>query len=879
MQPDNEFLKLLWRTEGHHWFAQLDGKTFRDVLDVGDLVEGRNTYFAVAGYHTKRRLQSNVLSLPGWWIDFDTKNDGYPTKDAILDAFDAFTAKTGFPMPSCIVDSGNGIHMYWLTDESVDINRWQSIADGIVVLCKFSGLRIDTTRTADSASVMRLPGTPNMNNPDRAMCKVIAYGEPVFPDDIARCLPKKQATSDSAFGVQQLPDVPGDAEQIVKKCATLRHVQETGGDVTEPLWYAALQIAAHCDNADEVAELWSEGHEDYSPEDTAAKLDRARGFGPTLCERFQALSDKCGGCPFAGKISTPLQLGRSIEPVEPPPATVARLPDVPKRIAQSYAIGQQGVWTRGDEDSAAMACWVPLYVESLNETHGEALAVILWQTPQGTWRRGEMPLVELSEPRRVREWLLGHAITNFSEKIMVRYLRDFATEMLNDADPSPICTRFGWGTSEEFFIGNTLIERDTVTPVRVSETVPTDIVDKLAPKGNGLKWSSATVLLDDVRYWKHAFATLVSLASPILHVAKVQGAVASFTGESGVGKTVATRFALSVWGDPDALQLSPQGTVNSKGEMFRLARHLPVLVDDVSLPQANVISELVYMAANGKAKERVSRDGTLRGQQGWQLALLCTTNSPLLDLPERHLGDAERRRIVELDVVDALDPETAAALMQTAREDGGSVAASYVQLLIETGHAKITEMFEASAAEIRTKHGIPDVQRFGIWLCAAASVAGKLAREAGLIVFDWERVVSKVAKSLGSQSADQATPVARIDALVQQYLNENSGRLTVKRPQRFVFDEVKGPIAGAVILHKQAIAIPASKLTEYMMAHRVPSTAVKRWLASEKIQKGTELLSKNGGREWCYHVPMSPEQIEMIVAQYGDKFTDEEKGA
>jgi CheY-like chemotaxis protein len=73
----------------------------------------------------------------------------------------------GFPKPSIIVSSGNGIHTYWLLDKRV--------GDGAVEVVKLlSKATNGDVRVAEKARVMRLPGTLNIKNINEPLkCEII----------------------------------------------------------------------------------------------------------------------------------------------------------------------------------------------------------------------------------------------------------------------------------------------------------------------------------------------------------------------------------------------------------------------------------------------------------------------------------------------------------------------------------------------------------------------------------------------------------------------------------------------------------------------------------------------------------------------------------
>ncbi|WP_199541548.1 DNA primase family protein [Paraburkholderia kururiensis] len=91
-------------------------------------------------------------------------------------------------------------------------------------------------------------------------------------------------------------------EQVLKRCHFMQQVSapEKQRDVPEPLWMAMLSNASRFQGGREFAHAASCYHDDYSPEETDARLVRHLAqSGPITCARIQALGfDQCpsGGC-------------------------------------------------------------------------------------------------------------------------------------------------------------------------------------------------------------------------------------------------------------------------------------------------------------------------------------------------------------------------------------------------------------------------------------------------------------------------------------------------------------------------------------------------------------------------------------------------------
>jgi hypothetical protein len=149
--------------------------------------EGFDVYHACAEFLLpNNRTANNAKGACALWLDLDCGSDkvsagkGYLTKvDAFLGVM-AFCQKTQLPNPTHIVDSGGGLHVYWVFDRTIPADQWRESARKFKYLTQTLDLKADATRTADIASVLRLPGTFNFKtDPPRPVALLYATSESI----------------------------------------------------------------------------------------------------------------------------------------------------------------------------------------------------------------------------------------------------------------------------------------------------------------------------------------------------------------------------------------------------------------------------------------------------------------------------------------------------------------------------------------------------------------------------------------------------------------------------------------------------------------------------------------------------------------------------
>ncbi|MFT6907978.1 MAG: hypothetical protein ACJAS1_004666 [Oleiphilaceae bacterium] len=88
--------------------------------------QGMDTYFSIAEFATiDNRKADNVVGACCFWLDIDCGEEKVETGKGCLNKEEALAALTDFykavrvPGPTYIIDSGNGLHPYWESEDLV----------------------------------------------------------------------------------------------------------------------------------------------------------------------------------------------------------------------------------------------------------------------------------------------------------------------------------------------------------------------------------------------------------------------------------------------------------------------------------------------------------------------------------------------------------------------------------------------------------------------------------------------------------------------------------------------------------------------------------------------------------------------------------------
>ena len=288
------------------------------------------------------RTGHNVAFLRSLWLDIDAGQaeagkppKPYPDARSAAGAVLSFCQAAQLP-PPMLVSSGYGLHVYWPLQADLLPSEWKILANGLKALCVWHNLHADPARTADITSVLRTPGTHNRKGPQDRLVKCFQLVERYSLSHF-QFLRKDQPESKRIS--LTVPDylrnrerrdllaaatLPSDrpavyADQVAAQCAQLAAMRDSRGIMPEPLWYAALGVLAYCEDGDAKGQEWSAGYAGYSEAETAERLERAREFGPTTCERFASLTPdsaaRCRSCALLGKIKSPIVAPRGLAEV------------------------------------------------------------------------------------------------------------------------------------------------------------------------------------------------------------------------------------------------------------------------------------------------------------------------------------------------------------------------------------------------------------------------------------------------------------------------------------------------------------------------------------------------------------------------------------
>lgn len=832
-----------------------------DVNDADGLAqsldaEGWDVYYAPSQFHGSTRKATDASVVPALWVDLDAgPGKLHSTAESALDALLAWTQRRALPAPTHVIRSGAGLHVYWLLDAPVSLDRWQPAAQRFKRALAADRVADDLGCTTDAARILRVPGTHNRKNGSPLPVQLLYETDRrVRLDDICAALPalgpQRTRVPDEWAITTDLP--PGDIEAIEAGCQQMAHVKAQGGEVPEPLWRASLSVLWRCEGGETLIHEWSKGDPRYDAGQTERKAEATAG--PATCEHFSELSDRCEGCPWAGKITSPVQIGLAV------PAPTADEPDWRLSRVGKFVVTSGGVWRNQDDAKPKRITQVPLWVVEVRERAkretneaDDASLQLEWVGVDGRTKRATVAqrLVYSSE-QALKGWAasenLASAILDW--KGFVTYISQYTLENIKTHGSRQYHETLGWYQGG-FVVGDRMIAADGEHNALVQSTNP---IAKVVPpeQGTVAGWVEAVAEFDEPRYLPHQFAIQCGFGSALLEPCNLHSAVVSLVGPPGTGKTLSANVALSIYGNPEYLRQGAKSSLKAMEVQLGANRNVPYLVDEITQWSPTQAGTICYMAANGQGDSKLTRSRENFAISHWRLVPFVTSNRPLLDYSQYQFTDAHRARLVELFMGDVMPREQGAIIAHAVEQDHfGTVCVPYLQWLC-AHRTEIRGLVDDAVKRITAAFPIADSHRFGVWTLAAAWVGGCIAQSLGLLRWDPWEPVALAGKELATAAAGVIDADEMARDLVSEWLTEHNDHIEVwEMGDTMRSTMIRDPVA-RVIPSKGTIALHRRKVQDLLAEHGVSRRAAKALFSGGNEKRLN--LAPGTAPVWVYEV-------------------------
>ena len=904
-------------------FAETLDDVFKQIEKIKK--QGSNTYVALGSFDGFSRKADNALFYRSFFIDLDCGEDkaisgkGYANKDDALTALDKFLEESELP-PPVIVDSGTGIHAYWILEEDVPIAEYLPYAEKFKTYV-LARIKADPAVMADVARIMRCPDTLNYKTDPPSESKILSseihtYSFDAFkeflgeaelsPDDVLAHVKKGlDEETRKALNMDNFKYVFAEiADKSVNGtgCNQIRYMLEEPNAVSRNLWAGGLTIAVHCEDGATAIHQMSEDYKKYSYDETEKT---AHSFNaPRTCDWFNKEDpSKCEGCIHRGRIKTPIVLGKEFQAAAttskedavwevPSTEEIPTFPDFLRPFVRGahggiYFTPPPKVDKKGVVHNQQPIQILPhdLYpVQRLYSTlDGECLTMRL-MLPNDGRREFLLPMKHVYAQEEFKKIMISNGVMPQTDHVphLMNYVIKWEQYMISFQKAEMMRMQMGWTEPKfdgkwherSFVIGSNEVTIDGKVIKSAASPMVRMISRHLKPIGTLEKWKAAAQELNRPQLEVHAFGMLCGFGSPLMEYMSTSGVTLCLTGGSGNAKTGAMYAGLSVFGNPKELSIF-DATDNGMTGRYLGLHNLMLGIDEISNKDGKILSQLVHKISHGKAKIRMQASTNAEREYEASAALIAflTSNRSIYGKLEAEYAnpDGEAARVVEFMVKkpDILQGNMGGTLgrqiFDTFRTNFGHAGIPYIQEMLRLGDNYIEDRIGFWRNKFVTDFGNDNTYRFYENLATAAMVGGDLATSANLITLDLDRIYNDTVNRM-INVRDNVIRVNKVDyeSILGDFMNINIPNTLVIKDGRMTY-EPKGQLVARCVSEESLYQVSKTKFKEYLQLKHINVSEFEDYMKQKNILIDTKKVrlssgwKSTGGAEnvWAYNFKSS----------------------
>lgn len=835
MSTWNNFLSTILPEEGLGWYCigSYKKKTppithfvqtiaEAEVLIQELLDKQKDVYFGCSKFITnENRKAINAGWQKSFWLDLDCGQSyadagtGYASQTEALVDVKRLCTELNLPKPN-IVNSGNGLHVHWVMENSLEKEEWTKTCAYWKQQLKRLNIIADPSKITDVAAVLRIPNTLNFKSDPPLDVKWIAQSAPMEYEDFRA---KVMQDIEIELDLTKAPRRPMDEttrkllgnkvtyfRDIMKshECAQLEYAYKNQDKIDYNQWRGALSIAQFCEDRDEAVHRLSDKHPDYSFQDTEYKANDIGG--PYHCVTLERNNPgHCDGCKHKGKITSPISISAKIakatdadnvvtlKSAEIETEVTYKIPELPYPYfrGKNGGIYKQGFTTEdGDEvEKDKLIFKHDFYI--VKRMEDPELGDMVWMRvhmPKDGIREFACSNQALMVTDRFKDAVAPHGVIGTPEEMkqIMNYITAFAKELQDRETTEKMRTQFGWCDNDtKFIIGDREISDKQIVYSPPSNTT-LSFVSWFKPKGTIDEWKRVVNTYGREGQEARAFLFLAGLGAPLLKFTNQKGLIFSLTeNESGTGKTTIQKVINSIWGNPNDMMLIAKDTLKSQFHQFGVYNNIAICTDEVTNMTEEAVSDISYGVSQGRSNNRMkanSNEMRLNNTR-WALPAFFSGNASMHDKMSalKATPESEQLRIVEVGIHadKSLTKEESDEIFEhTLVENYGHAGPILVQYMIANLDS-VKQMLKETQKRFDTDANLVQKQRFYSAGAAIAFTAGILAKKLGLIDYDMERIWDWAVKYFSelreTVQANKPDPLANLGT----FLNEHMRNLLV----------------------------------------------------------------------------------------------------
>lgn len=612
----------------------------------------------------ERAKDVDIVAIPCLWCDIDVKSKVHGQKEKL--APDIKTARAFLPPelpPSIVVNSGYGIHGYWILETLFDIKnetdrrRAKKMLEHLQAIIRARAGEYFIDNTSDLSRMLRLPETVNWKSKNRSnspICRVIENS------NIFYSVESIEGTLDQL--IQKITPITENPREISKNQRDLVNSRQNPefvrSQITAQALFEKCAFCKHC--IDHIDSLSHDEFKHFFP--TLLRAQDGETLALDICRR--RFSDSFDITKSINQIAsfkkmTPINCNtiamfhQSCDPSscsvvkanKKSPVAILNSPAVNKDLSTIYVTDI----FQDSPDSFAKIKIPPEF--DITQSHITDL-------------RGKKPKVIINSPVIVSgvfvsatsdfplyyQISIWYNLKWYACRVKPQCLSD-SRSMINTLSAYGILiSSKNTGFASDFF--NTFIEynRENLPKFPIYEKLGWHGFDFILPSLNDGSYcindpssneqiqihGSRDISIDLLRkISKYPYARLildVNLAAPLLELVNCRNFILDLACKSHQGKTTAMLFANSIWASPSWM-VHFNATTNAVGEFGATRNSLPTNANEWQMTDArnrdSIADQIVHRFSEGTGRLRLNRDGSPRSAKSWRGILVITSEEKL----------------------------------------------------------------------------------------------------------------------------------------------------------------------------------------------------------------------------------------------------------
>lgn len=340
----NGYLSISYTMDSHLKSLRSDFINASDIAAVekhlASLPTGAQVVFNFARVAKKptsgrgKITDTHAFSVIGMDIDIADPNKPNKSLPANIDIAVAALETLQLP-PSIYVNSGSGLHAYWVLEEDLLVTDESDLKHAREFVANFyrgvvSNLpQYNFDHTQDLARSFRIPGSTNLKDPSNPKMVSVRelHSERIYSHD--EIIDASIATSAKERAVKIAPVTADgitkmvDLELMKSGCGWVRDALKNGATACYETWWAMASLLYKVDDGLEIYQDWSKDHPDYDLEETEVKFHQV---DPDKADRscvglsqyptsavagavVDNVNKQCAKCEFYEGVKSPVELG------------------------------------------------------------------------------------------------------------------------------------------------------------------------------------------------------------------------------------------------------------------------------------------------------------------------------------------------------------------------------------------------------------------------------------------------------------------------------------------------------------------------------------------------------------------------------------------